>query len=136
MGMFDYIRCERPLPDGWKADELQTKDFNCEMCTHVITSDGRLMLERVDSVEEVPKDQRTYPNAEDGTFQALCGSLQFNKSAHAALDFHGWVEFYGLETIDYEPNQQSGVRGAPIYKSHNYRAKFTDGRLIEIVADA
>lgn len=139
MGMFDYIRCERPLPDGWDMTGdvvgLQTKDFNCEMCTHVITADGRLMLERVDSVDEVPVAERPYPNAEAGTLQALLGSLRFNRSLHHAADFHGRVSFGGLETVGYKPDERYGPRGRPIYKSHDYSAKFTDGKLVEIVYD-
>lgn len=139
MGMFDYIRCERPLPDGWgqegSAVGLQTKDFDCEMNTHVITADGRLMLERIDSVEEVPKAERPYPDAEEGTFESICGSIRSNRSLHEAADFHGWVHFGGLETTGYEPDERYGPRGRAIYKRHSYRAKFMDGRLVEIVMD-
>lgn len=46
-----------PLPDGF-AGELQTKDFNCEMVTHLITADGELHLERIDRTEVVPKHER------------------------------------------------------------------------------
>jgi hypothetical protein len=45
MGMFDYIRCEVPLPDGANPPELQIKDFDCDMLTHVISPDGQLLLE-------------------------------------------------------------------------------------------
>jgi len=30
MGMFDHVRCEVPLPDGFKG-EMQTKDFACTL---------------------------------------------------------------------------------------------------------
>jgi hypothetical protein len=54
MGMFDYVRCELPLPDGldlkheyesrgFKEDKLfQTKDLDCLLDTYTITKDGRL----------------------------------------------------------------------------------------------
>jgi hypothetical protein len=32
MGMFDYVRCGVPLPDGFEG-ELQSKDFDCAMST-------------------------------------------------------------------------------------------------------
>ncbi len=135
MGMFDYIRCERPLPDGWEiapdAVVLQTKDFDCEMVVHVITAGGRLMLERVDSTEIVPPAERPYPN-DDGIL-GLAGSLRRHTSLHDA-NFHGWVHFYALETVGYEHDER-WPRGKPIYKSHDYRAKFTDGQLVEIVVD-
>src|SRR6266700_5125141 len=44
MGMFDYIRCEHPLPGNaptW-AQEFQTKDLACCMNQYVITADGQL----------------------------------------------------------------------------------------------
>jgi len=136
MGMFDYIRCEKPLPDGWGLEGdvvgLQTKDFDCEMVTHVITADGRLMLERVDRVEEVPKEKRPFPNAEAGTLESICGSISYVKSLHDSA-FHGWVHFGGLEEIGRDPDEKYGPRGRPIYKDHRYRAKFTDGQLVEIV---
>lgn len=47
MGMFDYVRCEVPLPDGYEG-ELQTKDFDCQMQQCVITMIGRLTVDGVD----------------------------------------------------------------------------------------
>jgi hypothetical protein len=129
MGMFDYVRCEVPLPDGWAADELQTKDFDCELVTHVITKEGRLMLERIDSTEFVPKEERPYPT-EDG-LMGMCGMLRCTKSLHDS-SFHGVVNFYGSETLGYEPPQPGDQFRRPIYKSHDYHAKFTDGQLVSI----
>jgi hypothetical protein len=128
MGMFDYIRCEVPLPDGWQQDELQTKDFCCEMVEHVITADGRLMLDQ-GHWEAVPKSERPHPN--DDGIMGLAGSIRrVGKMVDA--NYHGIVNFYGLETIRYEPDERYGSRGRPIYKNHEYLAKFTDGRLVEI----
>lgn len=50
MGMFDYVRCDVPLPDGWKG-ELQTKDFNCEMVEHLISNGGLISIECVDEAQ-------------------------------------------------------------------------------------
>ena len=50
MSLFDYILCEVPLPDGF-AGELQTKDLGCYLLTHVITKNGRLLLEHVDRID-------------------------------------------------------------------------------------
>jgi hypothetical protein len=114
MGMFDYIRCERPLPDGWTG-ECQTKDFDCEMVTHVIDVDGRLMLERIDETQLVPKEERSYPDAPDGDILSFCGSIRTITSTHDAC-FHGVVNFYGSDGD----------------KWHEYNAKFTDGNLVSI----
>ena len=69
MGMFDYIRSEIPLPDGF-AGELQTKDFNCDMGLHVIRADGRLILEILDHTDE---------------------------ARHEDANYHGIVRFYGSD---------------------------------------
>jgi hypothetical protein len=121
MGMYDNIRCEIPLPDGFTG-ELQTKDFGCEMVEHVITKDGRLMLSRIDRVEEVPKAERPYPN-DDGLL-GLCGSVRTFTSLHDA-NFHGVVNFYGFEG-DVNTMREAGST----YRWHEYSAKFTDGRLV------
>jgi hypothetical protein len=42
MGMFDWIECELPLPDGFKGEGLQTKSLNCALEHYVITVDGKL----------------------------------------------------------------------------------------------
>jgi hypothetical protein len=144
MGMFDYIRCEAPLPDGWSPDELQTKDFDCDMVTHVITKEGRLMLERIDETHIVPKEERPYPN-EDGLL-GMCGMMRTVTSIHDS-NFHGIVNFYGSEyrSVDGRPAQPKGTmhEGGNAYDYttkeplqhiwHEYNAKFTDGNLQEIV---
>lgn len=46
MGMFDEIRCDAPLPDGYDADGIwfQSKSFpDCCLCRYVITQGGRLL---------------------------------------------------------------------------------------------
>lgn len=120
MGMFDYVKCEAPLPDGWRPKDglFQTKDFDCDMVVHVITADGRLMLERIDETQIVPKHERPYPNEPDDTLMGMCGMLRSIKSKHDA-NFHGVMRFYG---------------GGLENDWHEYRAKFTDGQLVEIVA--
>ena len=45
MGMFDYLRCELPMPDGRKVleDSFQTKSLWCSMDRFTITSQSRLI---------------------------------------------------------------------------------------------
>lgn len=130
MGMFDYIKCELPLPDGWDlandAVGLQTKDFDCEMVEHRITKDGRLMLSSVERVEEVPKAERPFP--EDDGFLGLCGSIRRHTIERDACH-HGYVYFYGLEIVGQDDD------GRDKYKSHDYKAKFIDGQLVAIEID-
>lgn len=144
MGMFDYIRCEVPLPDGWQASNLQTKDFDCAMVEHVITKDGRLMMD-IGHDEMVPLAERPSWKAEWGfteeaekehPWEAMRGCLRHIKK-HEDANFHGVVNFYGNETIGYEPAQPGDQFRRPIYRWHEYNAKFTDGQLvgIEVVTD-
>lgn len=54
MGMFDEIRCEAPLPDGYDASEVwfQSKSFPdpC-LCRYTITREGRLIDSRGNDLE-------------------------------------------------------------------------------------
>lgn len=44
MGMFDYIDCEYPLPEGAPTRNFQSKDTPDQMLTqYLITEDGRLL---------------------------------------------------------------------------------------------
>ena len=71
MGMFDYVKCDRPLPDGGARnphdDHFQTKDLGCELATFRITEDGKLVCEA------------------DGMFTTESGPRD---------DFHGILNFY------------------------------------------
>ena len=134
MGMFDYVRSEMPLPDGYEG-ELQTKHFDDPyMVTHVISKDGRLMQAVIVRTEIVPKAERPYPEAPDGSALAWCGSQRTIVEMRDA-DYHGMFYFGGLETIGHEPDERYGPRGKPIYKYHDYVAKFTDGQLVDIRMD-
>jgi hypothetical protein len=72
MGMFDNVRCEIPLPDGWDGKGMQTKDLGCTMSTVTITAEGRLVGSLREWWWEEHKPERD-------------------------LDFHGDFNFYGSE---------------------------------------
>jgi len=103
-----------PSSDGFTG-ELQTKDFDCQLVTHIITKEGRLMKEQIDRYDEVPKAERPYPNAP---------SMRTITSRHDAK-FHFIVNFYGCE----------GYHEDGTYQWHEYNAKFTDGQLVSIERD-
>lgn len=110
MGMFDHVRCEVPLPDGFTG-AMQTKDFDCVLGTLLIRADGRLMIQECDW-EEVPLEERPNP-----VIPFLGSRRAINKRWHD-LDFHGDFRFHGSE----------GVGG----KWHEYAARFTHGTLESI----
>jgi len=55
MGMFDWVQCDAPLPDGWEPHRglysdfsdggFQTKSFECLLLTFTITAEGRLTVQ-------------------------------------------------------------------------------------------
>ena len=59
MGMFDYIKCDYPLPltdeikgalpdEDWSEISFQTKSLDCALETYTIEEDGQIYVERVD----------------------------------------------------------------------------------------
>jgi len=120
MGMFDYLKCERVMPDGYdgRANQFQTKDFECAMVEYQISPEGRL-LQPIWHSEEVPKNERPYPN-NDGLL-GICGSLRIVVEKMHDMNYHGIVHFY-----DYNSKQEW----------HGYLAKFTEGQLVSIECDS
>lgn len=128
MGMFDYIRCEVPLPDGFDHDgDLQTKDFDCEMVEHVITKGGRLLLDK-GHYEDVPIAERKYPNAEPGTLESMCGIIRRVPRMEDA-NFHGEIYFNAGKS--HKLDSKGWCDGKDLEVRY-YKAKFTDGNLISI----
>lgn len=120
MGMFDYVRCEVPLPDGFKG-ELQTKDFDCPYLErYTITKGGRLTHRYVSDYEPVPESEWEHIGATDPLHQ-LWHEQSKRKPIYAERDtnFHGLLNFYA---------SAGGVW-------HEYNAKFTDGQLVSIEQD-
>ena len=78
MGMFDYVRCEVPLPDGSSTEGLfQTKDFDCPYLeTYVIRKDGRLIHNK--------------PRYDIDPPEAVSGEVDTNH--------HGFLNFYDYDT--------------------------------------
>jgi len=112
MGMFDYVRCELPLPEG-KDDLYQTKDTNRHgLMGHTITKAGRLVLHDYET-EMTPKAERRYPNAPDDSPLSISGMIRRKARSERDVDqnFDGDLRFYGYAS---------------------YRATFRAGNCIEI----
>ena len=110
MGMFDYVRSETPLPDGFTG-ELQSKDFDCTMTEIIIRESGRLEIEHFD-YETVPKEERPYPDREG--IMGMCGMLRKVNRHWVDLDYHGDFNFYGYDSDKVW---------------HEYIARFSSGQL-------
>lgn len=79
MGMFDYIRCDVPLPDGYKG-ELQTKDLECDLTSYLINGEKRLVALSYHDNYGAKHDL----SCEDAT----------------DLNYHGILRFYGVGPDD------------------------------------
>jgi hypothetical protein len=104
MGLFDYILCDVPLPDGFTG-ELQTKGLGCYLLTHVITKDGRLLLEQVDRIDY---------------------ELETRTTSRRDANFHGTLRFYGGDTREWHEYNATFVHGQLVSIEHDMRK--TDGR--------
>ena len=121
MGMFDYLVCEAPLPDGRIVEGAvwQTKDSPCDMGLVKITSGGRLLYEEA-HYEDVPEEQRPYygkPEWKDGSLFQICGMIRRVVDRVVDAEYHGDVRFYRAD-FD-EPWEE-------------YEARFTNGQLQSI----
>lgn len=122
MGMYDYVRCEMPLPQTDvmpKVVLFQTKDTPDQYLTvYTITADGRLSW-RPYEMEVVPKDERPYPDAPDGDIRGLMGIMRRVEREPEFLDYHGDLFFYHYHDGTW----------------WEYKARFTEGVCAEIVLE-
>jgi len=116
MGLFDYVKCEMPLPEmplppypDENGDTFQTKDTPDQYMTlYTITADGRLMWRPYEMVS-VPKEERPHPN-DDGLL-GLMGCMKRVEQEPEAVPFHGDIDFYHYASGGW----------------WEYRARFTEG---------
>lgn len=126
MGMFDTLICEAPLPDGAEIEPyddryddgaFQTKDLDCGLNTYRITADGRLLVLHF---ELVVRDRSGDASSDAGARHQLPLFERRDERWEPVPDLHGRIRFYGDDVDGHW---------------HEYVAKFTDGLLVEIVAD-
>ena len=93
MGMFDYIKCEYPLPDGGPQDgEFQTKDTDAMYLEcYRITKEGRLIHETV-RYEIVEPEEREYPDPND--LRHFIGMMRSIPCGDKDTNFHGDLRYY------------------------------------------
>lgn len=107
MGMYDNVKCEAPLPDGFSDPAhmaFQTKDMECELAEYTITADGRLLCTA----------EGQYGGATNGE-QEYTGTIEFYTS-----NWCGSGCGYCMTDDDQLP------------WSRTYTATFTDGKLVGI----
>lgn len=132
MGMFDHVVVEEGVdlpefPDDASEYTWQTKDFDTlNFTTYKITDDGRLLQEEF-HYEEVPKEERPYPDADpdEEPLKAMAGRMKKVNDGWTERQYHGIVNFYHAIPIDDDP-----IDGDRMW--WEYDAKFTDGQLENI----
>jgi hypothetical protein len=89
MGMFDYVTCELPMPDGREVvkDSFQTKCLWCSMDRFTITAAGRFIFRKYQYFLTWEKDDRGTPRP----------PLHL---ADIDLDYHGDIEIHGSTPND------------------------------------
>lgn len=114
MGMFDFIRCEMPLPEPAppKGLELQTKDTPEQYLEpYRITADGRLVYEKRERVREGCDETSSNP-------VKRLGHLRTISTQDVEIPYHGDIGFCGSDS-------RTGERW-------DYTARFTEDRCVRI----
>lgn len=131
MGMFDRMYFDVPLPphDVVYGTEFQTKDLDCLMDEYQVRVDGRV-YKRVVQYEYVPESERPPEPPDSSTFSEKMAWLHTSQRLVSDTwsfdpDFHGYINFYG--NVPVKPGSSELVW-------RDYRAKFTDGRLVSVIA--
>ena len=119
MGMYDYVKCECELPDPEvQNEEFQTKAFDNRMGYYTITTSG-VLIHHQTIWEPVPEEERPYygkPEWKKDGFYRVAGSIRTVHVRDVEMDFHGIFHFYKSKGNDW----------------YEYKAKFTDGQLVQI----
>ena len=136
MGMIDHVEIEEgvdlpefpndPTQPGW-----QTKSFQpCDMTVYKITEDGRL-LEEEWHLEDVPKEERPYPDADEEKepFKALAGSMEKVVDGWSEREYHGILNFYDSVVLG-EGKTRLDDDVQPVW--FEYNATFTHGELEDV----
>lgn len=106
MGMFDYVKCEYPLPDApnsVSSINFQTKSFGDGFDTgymdnYTITSSGTLVLHKV-TYELVPEEKRPYygkPIWNSSPIYQLMGCMKTISIGDEEIKHHGIVNIYEM----------------------------------------
>lgn len=85
MGLFDDVRIECPLPEGFPNESYQTKDLDCSLSHYRITADRRLCM--------VNQGPLTAPGYDD--------------AAAGVLDYHGYLRLLYVGKVS---DSRNGLR--------------------------
>jgi hypothetical protein len=110
MGLFDEVH--------FRGNVYQTKDFDNEMLNYYIGDDNRLIKD-IGHTEHVPKEQRPYPNAPEGSIDSFCGCVRWVSTGKEDTNYHGMLYIY--RSLGKDKGWE------------NLKLKFTDGNLVDCI---
>ena len=103
--MFDHVKCELPLPDGWDAVNMQTKYFGCDLdIIYTITRDGRLMRRHAPDSQAVSERSSEWDMNFHGIFQFYGTDAEKKWHEYAAKFTNG--QLVTIEAVDDETNER------------------------------
>jgi hypothetical protein len=109
MGMFDWLRCEAELPDGFQFHgKFQTKDLDSLMNTYAIRADGTLWMTEKADIWDIGENDNFIPRFDN---------------------FSGDVIFYGSNLTSTGPEGYTTENDEP-YWSRDYQGIFNEGHLL------
>lgn len=130
--MFDYFFIqldglelteeEKKEIESERFNTFQTKDFDKELTEVYVKEEGQIYINRWE-LEETPKEERPFPDAEEGTIQALCGCLRRINERLEPSRMSGFINFCaGLGN----PNNET-------WKFIEFQAEVKSGKIINVV---
>lgn len=117
MGMFDYLRCDYPLPEPEAQEfEFQTKDLDCWLEHFLITDQGQLIR------------QIAYGDHAANAIIEHHGDIFFYETKAVLED--GSLAYLGGHDGEWIARNQNGerVKAAGI-RTYEYQARFTNGKV-------
>ncbi|RLI63032.1 MAG: hypothetical protein DRO67_06395 [Candidatus Asgardarchaeum californiense] len=135
MGMFDYVVCNYQMPEGYdflQKSDFQTKDFESVMDKYTITEDGLLVHHKYmwDMVAEKDRPYYGKPEWDTKPIFKVMGSIKMIYVGDEEMNYHGYFTFYTSVKDGTYINEDGEVRDK--YKFYDLKAKFTDGKLVEL----
>lgn len=130
MGMYDYLKCEYPLPDKEAQDyEFQTKDFGCVLELFVIMPDGKLLSNNANVWAQNDGGKlEPYSHTGEIEFGTIRAVLNDGKLAKlGGNDEKGHFVWGASGRIDDKLHIVKSVR------RFDYRARFIDGQLESLI---
>lgn len=90
MAMFDWVRFQYRMPDGYEGRTYQTKWLDCELDVYLVTPDGRFVrteaMEGNKPVGAVAFDGVLWIGDAEGGHQSHCYNLHFKAGQLVAIE--------------------------------------------------